>query len=270
MIIWWHIALILFLGGLLFYSIGRFGKQLLAKALIKKEQGLQFGKEYKISQANQQRIETLSTVITRLLRWGLVVVIGAMILSEAGINIVPLVAGAGVIGIALGLGAQSLVKDFLSGIFILLEDQYATGDRIKIDSIIGKVEDISLRHTTLRDLHGVKHFIPNSAITVVSNYTKQWANIILDIGVGYSENLDTVTKVLNTIAVELTEDQNWKSYIYSQPVVLGIENFTDKAMTIRLSGKVTAGQQWAVARELRKRIKEKFDQEHLSLVGIPS
>jgi small conductance mechanosensitive channel len=194
-----------------------------------------------------------------------VVVALFMILSELGIDIGPLLAGAGVIGIAVGFGAQSLIKDLLGGMFILIEDQYNKGDVVKIAGIAGLVEEVNLRRTVLRDLEGIVHSIPNGQITTVSNYTRDWARVKLDISVGYGEDMDHVFKVINRVGKELAEDKYFKDLIKTPPQVLRVQKFGDSGIDIRVLGDVRPMKQWEVTGELRKRLKKAFDDEGIEI-----
>lgn len=213
----------------------------------------------------EKRSQTLSNMIT----WVLGLIIGAviffMILSELGIDITPLLAGAGVAGIAIGFGAQSVIKDFLRGLFILLEDQYNTGDVVKIAGIAGQVEEVNLRRTVLRDLDGILHTIPNGEITTASNYTRDWARVNLDVPVAYGEDLDHVFSVINRVGKELAEDEYFKTLIKTPPQVLRVQNFGDSGIDIRILGDVRPMMQWEVTGELRKRLKKAFDEEGIEI-----
>jgi len=213
----------------------------------------------------EKRSQTLSNMLT----WALGLVIGVitlfMILSHLTINITPLLASAGVAGIAIGFGAQSLIKDFVSGIFIMLEDQYNVGDVIKIAGISGLVEEINLRRTVLRDLDGIVHNIPNGEITTASNYTRDWARVNLDVPVAYGEDMDHVFAVINKVGKELAEDKYFKGLIKTPPQVLRVQNFGDSGIDIRILGDVRPMKQWEVTGELRKRLKKAFDNEGIEI-----
>ena len=213
----------------------------------------------------EKRSQTLSNMFS----WAFGLVIGVivlfMILSQLGINITPLLAGAGVAGIAIGFGAQSLVKDFVSGMFILLEDQFNKGDVIKIAGIAGMVEEVNLRRTVLRDLDGIVHNIPNGQITTASNYTRDWARVNLDISVGYNEDMDQVFTVINKVGKELAEDEYFKTLIKTPPQVLRVQNFGDSGIDVRILGDVRPMKQWEVTGELRKRLKKAFDDEGIEI-----
>ncbi len=165
----------------------------------------------------ENRTKTLSAIISSTLGVLLFVVALFMILSEVGVDIGPLLAGAGVLGIAVGFGAQSLIKDLLGGLFILLEDQFNKGDVVKIAGIAGLVEEVNLRRTVLRDLDGIVHVIPNGVISTASNYTRDWARVNLNISVGYSEDLDHVMAVINKVGKKLAEDDYYGKLIKARP-----------------------------------------------------
>lgn len=213
----------------------------------------------------ENRAKTLSAIISSTIAVILSVVALFMILSEMGQDIGPLLAGAGVVGIAVGFGAQSLVKDLFSGIFILLEDQYNKGDVVKIAGISGLVEEINLRRTILRDLEGIVHSIPNGHITTSSNYTRDWARVKLDISVGYNEDMDKVFAVINRIGNELAKDEYFKDLIKTPPQVLRVQNFGDSGIDVRILGDVHPMKQWEVTGELRKRLKKAFDDEGIEI-----
>jgi small conductance mechanosensitive channel len=213
----------------------------------------------------EKRSQTLSNMLT----WAFAFVIGLialfMILSKLTIDITPLLASAGVAGIAIGFGAQSLIKDFVSGTFILLEDQFNKGDVIKVAGIAGLVEEVNLRRTVLRDLDGIVHNIPNGQITTASNYTRDWARVNLDISVGYNEDLDHVFAVINKVGKELAEDEYFKTLIKTPPQVLRVQNFGDSGIDVRILGDVRPMNKWEVTGELRKRLKKAFDDEGIEI-----
>ncbi|UCG54853.1 MAG: mechanosensitive ion channel [Dehalococcoidia bacterium] len=213
----------------------------------------------------EKRSQTLSNMLT----WGFGFVIGAillfMILSKLGLDITPLLASAGVAGIAIGFGAQSLIKDFVSGTFILLEDQFNKGDVISIAGVSGIVEEVNLRRTVLRDLDGILHTIPNGEITTASNYTRDWSRVKLDISVGYNEDMDHVFGVINRVGREIAEDAHFKKFIKTPPQVLRVQNFGDSGIDVRILGDVRPMYQWEVTGELRKRLKKAFDDEGIEI-----
>ena len=188
-----------------------------------------------------------------------------MILSEVGVNIAPIIASAGIIGIALGFGAQSLVKDFLSGVFIFMEDQYGVGDVVDLGEAIGSVEAVTLRMTRLRDVNGIVWFVPNGEIMRVGNQSKNWSRAVVDVGVGYGEDLVRVQQVLREVAHGMWEDEDFKGVIIEEPEVTGVEMLAADSVTIRVMVKTAPLQQWGVARTLRQRIKARFDHEGIEI-----
>jgi small-conductance mechanosensitive channel len=213
----------------------------------------------------EQRAVTLAGVFKGVSKIVIVLVAGLTILGILGINTAPLIAGASVAGLAISFGAQNLIRDFISGFFILLENQYRVGDVIRAAGVSGQVEDMNLRITVLRDLEGVAHFIPNGEIKVVSNLAKEWSRAVVNVGVAYKENLDRVVSVLNTVGQELTKDPIFGQGILEPPQVLGVENFGDSQVTLRMVTKTRPLKQWETARELRKRIKAAFDREGIEM-----
>jgi small conductance mechanosensitive channel len=170
-----------------------------------------------------------------------------------------------VAGIAIGFGAQNLVRDFLAGVFVILEDQYRVGDVVRIAGIAGLVEDINLRRTILRDLDGIVHVVPNGEVRTASNFTKEKSRVNLDIVVAYKEDLDRVIEVLNRVGKELSEDPYFGPLI-TQPIqVLGVNEFQDSGIAIKVLGETRPIRQWEVAREFRKRVKKAFDQEGIEI-----
>ena len=207
------------------------------------------------------RIETLSHVLYRTALMIVLVLAGIMVLTEAGLNVAPLIAGVGLVGLAVGFGAQSLVKDVINGVFILLDNQYSKGDVVTLGGIAGIVEDINLRRTVLRDLDGTVHFIPHSSIDVASNWTMEYSRINLNIGVAYESNLDHVIEVINRVGKELAEDPEYAGKFVTPPQVLRVDNFGDSSIDIKVLGDTAPLEQWALMGELRLRLKRAFDAE---------
>jgi small conductance mechanosensitive channel len=208
------------------------------------------------------RTETLGNVLrslATLVIWTAAVFIAVGSLNTVNIDLGPLIAGAGIVGVALGFGSQSLVKDFLSGIFMLLEDQYGVGDIVDVGPATGVVEGITLRTTRLRDVEGVLWHVPNGQISRVGNLSQQWSRSLLDIPVAYSTDLDEAIDIIKRTADELWKDPNWRGRVLEEPDVWGVEEFADSAIVIRVVLKVVPAQQWAISRELRMRIKAAFD-----------
>jgi len=223
------------------------------------------GKGRRAREELAKRSHTLSTFVTSLIGAVIVIVGIFMVLSEVGIDITPLLAGAGVIGIAIGFGAQSLIRDFLSGLFIILEDQYSKGDVVQIAGIWGLVEEVNLRRTVMRDLDGTVHSIPNGEVKTASNYTREWSRVNLNIPVAYGEDLDHVTEVINRVGEELAKDEHFGPMIIGAPKVLRVDNFGDSAIEMKVVGETKPMRQWEVMGELRKRVKKAFDEEGIEI-----
>lgn len=214
--------------------------------------------------AGEQRAHTLAGIahgIGSFLIW-----LGAgMMILDLFIAIGPLLAGVGVAGLAVSFGAQSLVKDVISGFFILLENQFAVGDVVAVNDIGGKVERMTLRVVMLRDLEGVLHIIPNGSITVVSNRTRGFSRSVLDIGVAYEEKIDHVLDVLRTLAQEYHKDPAWRDAFLEPPEVLGVQALADSSVNVRVLLTTRPGRQWEVGREFRRRVKNRLDAEGISI-----
>ena len=208
----------------------------------------------------EKREVTLSAIIIGAVRVLVSLIVLFMILSGIGISVTPVLAAAGVVGIAVGFGAQSLVKDVLAGLFIILEDQYRVGDVVNVAGKGGVVEDINLRRTVIRDLEFVVHVVPNGSIDVVSNLTKEKSRMVIDIPVAYKEDLERCIEALNAIGEEMQQDDLWGSIITAKITVLRVNNFADSAIDIRCLGQTLPIRQWEVAGEFRKRVKRRFDE----------
>jgi small conductance mechanosensitive channel len=195
----------------------------------------------------------------------LLIVAGLMVLAELSINIGPLIAAAGVAGLAFGFGGQYLIKDLISGFFIILENQYRIGDVVCFDTTCGLVEDISLRATILRDLDGVVHHVPHGSIVRVANMSKQFARVNLDIGVSYEADLEQVIVVINETGRELAEAESWKDKTLKPIEFARVESFADSAIIVKVLGETVPLEQWAVAGEFRKRIKLAFDRAGIEI-----
>ncbi|MCX5998033.1 MAG: mechanosensitive ion channel family protein, partial [Chloroflexi bacterium] len=187
------------------------------------------------------------------------------LLSNVGIDIAPVLAGMGVIGVAIGFGAQSLVKDTISGLFILIENQYRVGDVVKIADKSGTVEEITLRRTVLRDFDGTVHSVPNGEIRVASNMTKEWSRVNMNIGVSYDTDLNLAITVINRVGKELAEDPQWATAILTPPRALRVDNLGDSAIEIKILGDTKPSRQWEVMGELRLRLKKAFDLEGIEI-----
>ncbi|WP_137292556.1 mechanosensitive ion channel family protein [Nocardioides dongxiaopingii] len=213
------------------------------------------------SQRRSQRAEAMGSLLKSIVTGLLVAVFGTMMLSEIGVDIAPIIASAGIVGLALGFGAQSLVKDFLSGVFMIIEDQYGVGDDVDLGEAIGTVEAVTLRMTRLRDVNGTVWYVPNGQIVRVGNQSQNWARTVLDVSVAYHEDLARVRRVLSEVAHDLWEDDDFKGQVIEEPSVWGVQDLGVDGVTVRVVLKTTPGEQWAVAREMRQRIKNRFDYE---------
>jgi small conductance mechanosensitive channel len=212
-----------------------------------------------------KRTGTLSGVVHWILRLVIWSVAAFMVLSELGVPVAPILTAAGVVGLAVGFGAQNLVQDFISGFFILLEDQIRVGDVVQIGDKGGLVEKVTLRMVILRDQAGTVHFIRNGKIDVVSNLTKDFSHYVFTIGVAYRENVDEVIKVLKDIDEEMRQDADYKNDILEPLDVLGLDSFGDSAVNIKARTKTKPIQQWRVGREFNRRIKMKFDELNIEI-----
>jgi small-conductance mechanosensitive channel len=211
-----------------------------------------------------KRAEQRSQTLDALLRYATTIIIATlavlMVLSELGVNIAPLIAGAGVVGVALGFGAQSLVKDFLSGMFMLMEDQYGVGDVIDVGDAVGVVERVTLRITVLRDVEGTVWYVPNGEILRVGNKSQLWSRIVLDVEVAYDTEIEKASQVIQRVADKEWRLQREGATIIERPELWGIEQFAASAIVIRLAVKTRPGEQWAAGRALRAALKAAFDE----------
>ncbi len=215
--------------------------------------------------AYHERMKTLSSVTRKTVSIVVWLIAGLYLLHEIGTPVSTILASAGVLGLAFAFGAQSLIRDFFYGFFILLENQYTIGDWIEVGGIGGTVERLTLRVTVLRDMEGTLHFIPNGTVNSVSNMTHGWSQVKMEIGVGYSEDVDRVSKVILEAANEICRSSEWKDKVLSDPVVPGLQSFGDSCVNLRLVVKTQPGVQWGLARALRKRIKECFDEAGIEI-----
>jgi small conductance mechanosensitive channel len=213
----------------------------------------------------QKREQTLSRAAISTVNLLVATLVFFIILSELGINLAPLLAAAGVIGIAIGFGAQSLVRDFFSGIFILLEDQYRVGDVVQVGDTAGLVEDINLRRTVLRDLDFIVHTIPNGEVRVASNFTKEKSRVNMNVSVAYKEDLDVVISEINRVGQEMSQDSYFGPLIRDPLKVLRVDAFEQSGIAIKVIGETLPIRQWEVAGEFRRRIKRAFDEKGITI-----
>ena len=213
----------------------------------------------------QKRMDTLDELGGRVVRFFVFVIAGIMVLDALGLDIGPAVAGLGVVGIAVGFGAQSLVRDYLNGALILVENQFSKGDVVSIAGVAGTVEDFSLRRTTLRDLDGVVHTVPNGEIKVASNRTRTWARINQDVTVAFGTDIDKAIEVVDELGKTMAADPVWKRRILEAPRVERVERIEERGITLKILGTVRASEQWAAGGEFRKLLIEAFTRNGIHL-----
>ena len=213
----------------------------------------------------KKRMDTLSELGTNVIRVFVVLIAGVMVLGELNLDIGPAIAGLGVVGIAVGFGAQSLVRDYFTGALILVENQFSKGDVVTIAGVTGVVEDFSLRRTTLRDLDGVVHTVPNGEIKVASNRTRTWARINQDVTVAYGTDIDRAIEVVDGVGRAMHEDPVWKRRVLEPPRVERVEALGEYGVTLKILGTVRASEQWAAGGELRKRLLAAFAENGIEI-----
>lgn len=221
--------------------------------------------KHQSKEAEEKRENTLIQIFSTTSKIVIILMSSLMILSEFGIEIAPIIAAAGIVGLAFGFGGQYLIKDIISGLFIILENQYRIGDLVQFDTLGGEVELITLRKTTLRDLDGTVHHIPHGEIKTVSNLSKDYARINLNIGVGYSTDIEHLITVVNRTGQELATDPAWKHLILLAPHFLRVNEFADSAIMIKILGETIPSRQFEITGELRKRLKIAFDKEGIEI-----
>lgn len=212
-----------------------------------------------------ERVQTISGLVTNavnIVAWSAA---SLMMLQQLGVNITPLLTGAGIAGLAVGFGAQNLVRDVISGFFFILEDQVHVGDVVEVNGTSGLVEAVKLRTLVLRDLSGTVHVVPNGEITTLSNKTKQFSYAVIDVGVAYKEDTDHVSSVLRDVGSDIETDPDFRSQILAPLEILGVNEFGDSAVIIKIRIKTRPIKQWMIGRELRRRIKKAFDAEGIEI-----
>jgi small-conductance mechanosensitive channel len=252
------ILIIVVVGAVLWLALNKLLPPILRRAVVRT-------KDKESKEGMEKRTNTLVSIFKGIGRVFIVVVVIMMILPELGVDIVPLVAGLGIAGFALGFGAQYLIRDLIAGIFIILENQYRVGDVVRVADIGGLVEAITLRKTVLRDLDGIVHHVPNGEIRAASNFTRRFARVNLNISVAYDTDLDHAISVINRVCKELANDEKWREKIISPPKVERVDNLGDSGIEIKILGDVKPIQQWAVMGELRLRLKKAFDVEGIEI-----
>ena len=242
--------------------IARFATRKFLEGVIRR---LVPSKHFRTKAAERQREDTLIRIADNTLGIIIWTVAGLMMLSQAGLDIGPLLAAAGVAGIAIGFGGQYLIRDVVAGLFIIIENQYRVGDVVCLDTTCGSVEDITIRKATLRDLDGAVHHVPHGTVQKVSNLSKEFARVNLNIGVSYSSNLEKVIEVVNATGAALAKDPEWKDDIISAIHFERVNDFADSAIIIKILGDTEPLKQWAVAGEFRKRLKIAFDKAGIEM-----
>lgn len=241
-------------------SVGLLVVHLLARRTLAWVHGLD-----SVGEDRRQQVVTLVMVVRWVLDIVLVVTAVLMLLSTYGVNIGPLLAGVGVAGLAISLGAQTLIKDLIGGMLIILENQFAVGDTILVGDVSGVVERITLRTTQVRAGNGDLYTVPNGELRVVANQTTGWSRVVIDLGVAYEEDLDRVQRVLEESAAAFAQDPTHEPYLLEQPQVQGVVNLGDWAVVIRVTAKCTSGEQWLAGRLLRRHLLTTCEQEGISL-----
>jgi len=252
-----RILIILVVGAGLWFALRKFLPAMVSRTLIKikgeSKEGI------------KKRKDTLTGVFMGVGKILIVILVIFMVLAELDIPIAPILAGFGIAGIAVGFGAQYLIRDLIAGIFIILENQYRVGDVAKVADIFGMVEEVNLRKTVLRDLDGIVHHVPNGEIRVASNATRHFSRVNMDISVAYGTDIDHAFSVINRVGNELAADEEWGKKIKTAPQVLRVNNFGDSGIEIKILGDVKPIEQWGVMGELRYRLKKAFDAEGIEI-----
>jgi small conductance mechanosensitive channel len=252
--------------GILFliFLVNRFGRNFFEKIIGRAVKSNRYVSE----EAEKKREETLIRIFystSRIIVW----IVGLlMIISEIGINISPVIAAAGILGIAVGFGGQYLVKDVISGLFIILENQYRVGDIVSLEKVLGMVEDINLRITIIRDMDGTIHYIPNGEIRKTSNFSKDFAKINLEMAIDSSSDLKKVKEIVNRIGEEISTEEKFKNLIIKPLQFLRIEEFGDSRVIIKIIGEVKPKRQWEISGEFRERIKLAFDKQGIVIMKV--
>jgi small-conductance mechanosensitive channel len=218
-----------------------------------------------ISERRRQRAQTIGSVLGSIASITILVIAAMLILAELGYNPAPVLASAGIVGVALGFGAQNLVKDFLAGIAMLLEDQYGVGDVVDVGPASGTVEGVGLRITRLRDVKGTVWYVRNGEIARVGNMSQGYAQVVLDVPIPYAADLDAAGRAMTEVAEAMRAEEEWSDTIIDEPHLLGVEQLTEGGVVLRLTMKTRPPEQWRVARELRRRLKARLDADGFRL-----
>jgi moderate conductance mechanosensitive channel len=253
-----RIVLIILVTSIAMFVIRRVLKKILARMIAKESDPVQASEVEKRYGAVLQ----LVSQIVRVLLWGIALMIT---LKELGIDIAPLLASAGVVGLAVGFGAQNLVRDFVTGFFMIIENQIRIGDTVTINGTSGSVEKITLRTITIRSFDGTQHILPNGIINMVSNSTQQYSYCVFDIGIAYKESVDEVVKLVQNVCQELAVDENYAGDMLDRGEVFGLDSFGDSAIVIKGRIKTVPGKQLLIRREFNRRLKLVFEQNKIEM-----
>lgn len=253
-----RILVILVVGAVLWFTIGKLIRPVVSRIMAKPARG-------ESKRGTEKRRDTLVSVFKGVGRIIIVIIVILLVLSEFEVNIGPILAGFGIAGIAVGFGAQYMIRDFIAGVFILSENQYRIGDVARVADVTGIVEEITLRKTVLRDLDGIVHHVPNGDIRVASNFTRHFSRVNLNVSVSYGTDLDHAISVIDRVGQELIEDKDWKNRLITPPKVLRVDKWGDSAIEIKVTCDVKPAEQWATMGELRLRLKKAFDAEDIEI-----
>ena len=223
------------------------------------------GRALIVAERKAQRAKTLGTLFRNLITIILLTLMVLLVLGELGFDLAPLIAGAGILGVALGFGAQSLVADFLSGIFILMEDQYGVGDVVDVGDATGTVEEVQLRTTQLRSVDGSLWFVRNGEIMRVGNMSQDWSRSVLDVGIAYAADVPKAKAAMTKVGEEFASDPEYADSVLETPEVWGVEDLAADSVVLRMVVKTHPGTQWSAARVLRERIKQAFDEQDIEI-----
>ena len=240
------------------FALGVAGSRMISR-VVERSSGGQSQEEM------DKRVDTLSRVLITGGQVFIVIIAAFVVISETELNIAPILAAMSVVGVALGFGAQSLVKDMIAGFFVVMENQYRVGDVVSIAGVSGLVIEINLRRTVLRDMDGAMHVVPNGEVRVATNQTHGWSRVNMDISVAYDTDLDKAIAVINRVCKQIAEDPQWAPMIIKTPEVLRVEKLGDSGVDLKVLGDTKTSQQWAVAGEIRKRVKKAFEIEGIEI-----
>lgn len=217
-----------------------------------------------VNERYRQRTLTMGSILRSIATIAIVTVTALMVLSLVGIPLAPLLASAGVGGVALGFGAQTLVRDYLSGIFMILEDQYGVGDYVDAGEAVGTVEEVTLRVTRMRDLDGVVWYVRNGEILRIGNRSQGWSTVMVDLPFSYKEDVDQVIAIIRDAVSAMKEDTHWREVLREGPSVLGVESITAGTVAVRVFATCAPNENWGIQREIRRRVKDAFDREGIA------